>query len=189
MRKKNTYVTMICISVLLICVVCISNSLYNSPMIDNEGDIYEEIAESKKLLEDIEHYEREYYSYYKDNTIIGMRNYDSQIEKYIIPQLTTMKELEKDFPSSDITKSIRKSISSQIIKLEGEDEVWAYVSYLDNYNCDVVSFFYDNIYLKNGDLIVETHFETLEEVDSSTPRFRLIVLSIIPAYQFEKGAS
>ena len=54
---------------------------------------------------------------------------------------------------------------------------------MDNYNCDVVKFMYDELKLSDNTLDIKTHFETIEKLGSSTKQFRLIVVSIIPVNQ------
>lgn len=170
------------------------NEIYYSAY-DEEGNILEldyysadqmmkiHVYESReaKMLQGIEHYELEYYSCYARETMSGMKNYDRALDKYLIPVRTTVEELKKDFPFNETSPGHEKSVTNQSVNLEDNREVWVYATYLDNYNCDVVKFIYDELRLYDDTIDIKTHFEIIERLGSSTKTFRLIVISIIPA--------
>ena len=133
------------------------------------------------MLQGIEHYELEYYSCYASETMSGMKNYDRALDKYLIPVRTTVEELKKDFPFNETSPGHEKSVTNRSVNLEDNREVWVYATYLDNYNCDVVKFIYDELRLYDDTIYIKTHFEIIERLGSSTKTFRLIVISIIPA--------
>ncbi len=172
------------------------NEIYYSAY-DEEGNILEldyysadqmmkiHVYESReaKMLQGIEHYELEYYSCYASETMSGMKNYDRALNKYLIPVRTTVEELKKDFPFNETSPGHEKSVTNQSVNLEDNREVWVYATYLDNYNCDVVKFIYDELRLYDNTIDIKTHFETIERLGSSTKKFRLIVISVIPVNQ------
>ena len=172
------------------------NEIYYSAY-DEEGNILEldyysadqmmkiHVYESReaKMLQGIEHYELEYYSCYASETMSGMKNYDRALDKYLIPVRTTVEELKKDFPFNETSPGHEKSVTNQSVNLEDNREVWVYATYLDNYNCDVVKFIYDELRLYDNTIDIKTHFETIERLGSSTKKFRLIVISVIPVNQ------
>ena len=172
------------------------NEIYYSAY-DEEGNILEldyysadqmmkiHVYESReaKMLQGIEHYELEYYSCYASETMSGMKNYDRALDKYLIPVSTTVEELKKDFPFNETSPGHEKSVTNRSVNLEDNREVWVYATYLDNYNCDVVKFIYDELRLYDNTIDIKTHFETIERLGSSTKKFRLIVISVIPVNQ------
>ena len=172
------------------------NEIYYSAY-DEEGNILEldyysanqkmkiHVYESREaqILQGIEHYELEYYSCYASETMRGMKNYDRVLKKYLTPAKTTVGELKKDFPFDETSPGHEKSVPNQNINLDDNTEIWAYATYLDNYNCDVVKFIYDDLRISKDTLEIKTHFEIIEELGSSTKKFRLIVISIIPVNQ------
>ena len=169
------------------------NEIYYSAY-DSEGNILEldyysanqkmkiHVYESREaqILQGIEHYELEYYSCYASETMRGMKNYDRVLKKYLTPVKTTVGELKKDFPFDETSPGHEKSVPNQNINLDDNIEVWVYATYLDNYNCDVVKFIYDELRLSDNTIDIKTHFEIIERLGSSTKKFRLIVISIIP---------
>lgn len=166
--------------------IFLNREVFKSSVYSKKTQTKEEIAEHEnEILKGIDHYELEYYSSYpgKYNYIKGVKNYDTSIEKYAVPIKTTIKELKKDFPFDETSKSLTKSVQEQSINLEDDTEVWVYVTCKDNYNCDLVRFTYDKLELSENELIIKTHFETIERVESSTTVFRLVVVSVIPVNQ------
>ena len=136
-----------------------------------------------RILDGINHYELEYYSCYAGESMKGVKNYDKVLDKYLSPVRTTIGDLKKDFPFEETSPGHKKSVPDQNINLDNNTEIWAYATYLDNYNCDVVKLTYDDLKISKDTLEIKTHFETVEELGSSTKKFRLIVLSIIPVNQ------
>jgi len=145
----------------------------------------ESIAKSQdRKLEGIKHYELEYFSYYQHLGSPAEKHYDAEVEKYLTPVLTTVKELKSDFPTEERNKGTGTvSVPYQSFNLNDDEKVWVYATYLDNYICDKVVFVYDKLDVGADIINIKTHFETIEHIPSSAGELKLIVISVIPAEQ------
>lgn len=142
--------------------------------------IQEQISQKQEQpLSGIKHYELEFHVGVK-----GRPRYDFETvtQKYEKPILTTMSELNRDFPMGEANRS-PVVVEEKSLELEDEELVWAYVSRYDNYICDDMVFVYDKLEVSNESADIETHFEITEHIPSTAANFDILVLTIIPANQ------
>lgn len=139
-------------------------------------------SEEHKLLKGIEHLEFGYTTEYKwsEEYQRYYTEYDEAISKYLTPQKTTVGELKKDFPLEE-KKCI--SVVKSKFYLEDDKEIWVYATCYDNCESATLKFTYDELKIKQDELIIRTHFDVLKQECLDMPEEKGIVISLIPVDQ------